>query len=179
MSSKWTWKGWPVQTKFPVQLNCSDYKAGCQARHKSLINSFFFLSSRTTRCLASLDIENTKSPDRIGNELLRSLSESLNVSSHLIFNTIATNCKFSKLWQVTEVMSIFKEGHRQLISNYWPIILLSKKSEVIEKLIYNKLYTSLSTLLSHATWLPKTTVHNQLPHWVSTWAVHLFQFSRL
>ena len=47
------------------------------------------------------------------------------------------------------VVKLLKDGDKQLICNYRSIRLLSAVSKIIEKLMHNKLYTSLSPTLSH------------------------------
>ena len=97
--------------------------------------------------LQSLDESKAKGLDRMGNNLLKKLSDSLPKSLHLIFNTIANKCYFPSFWKTSEIIPIFKEGNKQMVDNYRPISLLVAVSKVLEKLIFDKMYPILSTAL--------------------------------
>ena len=100
--------------------------------------------------LQSLDESKAKGLDRMGNNLLKKLSDSLPKSLHLIFNTIANKCYFPSFWKTSEIIPIFKEGNKQLVDNYRPISLLVAVSKVLEKLIFDRMYPILSTALSQS-----------------------------
>ena len=51
-------------------------------------------------------------------------------------------------WKVQRIMPIYKNGDKQLISNYRPISLLCIISKVLEKLIYKKIITHILPQLS-------------------------------
>ena len=59
---------------FQSVFTCSDSKADCHARHETLLNSFHFSCSEVRDVLLSLDIDETKSLDRTGKDVLRNLA---------------------------------------------------------------------------------------------------------
>ena len=49
------------------------------------------------------------------------------------------------MWKLANVTPIFKKGDKQLIKNYRPISLLPICGKILEKIIFNNLYTYLNT----------------------------------
>ena len=49
------------------------------------------------------------------------------------------------MWKVANVTPIFKKGDKQLIKNYRPISLLQICGKMFEKIIFNNLYSYLTT----------------------------------
>ena len=117
--------------------------------------------------LQSLDESKAKGLDRMGNNLLKKLSHSLPKSLHLIFNTIANKCYFPSFWKTSEIIPIFKEGNKQMVDNYRPISLLVAVSNVLEKLIFDRMYPILSTALSqsqHGFWQRRSSITNLIEY---------------
>ena len=49
------------------------------------------------------------------------------------------------MWKLANVIPIFKKGDKQLIKNYRPISLLPICGKILEKIIFNNLYSYLHT----------------------------------
>ena len=50
---------------------------------------------------------------------------------------------YPDIWKLANVTPIFKKGDKQLITNYRPISLLPICGKILEKLIFNQLYSYL------------------------------------
>ena len=57
---------------------------------------------------------------------------------------------FPSTWKLSEIFPIFKEGDKQLVSNYPPISLLTVISKVLEKLIFDKMISSVKFRISNS-----------------------------
>ena len=99
--------------------------------------------------LINLDITKAKGPDKISNALLKNLFDSIPKSLHSLFNHIANKCVFPTKWKISKIVPIFKDGDKQLPSNYIRISLLSTVSKLLEKLIYNKSVPFLTNTISN------------------------------
>ena len=60
-----------------------------------------------------------------------------------IFNTSFSSGIFPDAMKVSKVIPVFKKGNSDELSNYRPISLLSSFSKILERLMYNRLYTFL------------------------------------
>ena len=63
----------------------------------------------------------------------------------IIFSNIMSTSIYPDLWKVANVTPVFKQGDKQLIKNYRPISLLPICGKILEKIIFNHLYSYLIT----------------------------------
>ena len=63
----------------------------------------------------------------------------------LIFKTCITTGKFPDLWKYANVQPIHKKGNRQIKSNYRPISLLPICGKILEKIIFDQVYSFLNS----------------------------------
>ena len=68
----------------------------------------------------------------------------------LLFNTIAKKQQFPSTWKVSEIVPIHKEKNKQVVSNYRPISLLNATSKVLEKLMFDIMYSNVQKLLQNS-----------------------------
>ena len=61
----------------------------------------------------------------------------------IIFSNILSTSNYPNLWKVANVIPIHKKGDKQLIKNYRPISLLPICGKILEKIIFNHLYSYL------------------------------------
>ena len=61
----------------------------------------------------------------------------------IIFSDILSTSNYPNLWKVANVIPIYKKGDKQLIKNYRPISLLPICGKILEKIIFNHLYSYL------------------------------------
>ena len=118
--------------------------------HECKIANFHFTATEIEKILENLDINKAKGPDNLGNILLKKLSCPISKSLYLLFNTIANKCVFPSTSKISEIVPIFKEGDKQLVSNCRPISLLTVISKVLEKLIFDKMISSVKFSISNS-----------------------------
>ena len=100
---------------------------------------------------------------RLGNLLFKKLWSSISKSLMLLFNTIANKQQFPSTWKVSEIVPIHKQNNKQVVSNYRPISLLNATSKVLEKLMFDKMYSKVQKLLhnsQHAFRTKRSTITN-------------------
>ena len=51
---------------------------------------------------------------------------------------------FPSDWKLTKVSTIFKNGSKSDLNNYWPISVIPTVAKIFEKIIYNQLYQYLN-----------------------------------
>lgn len=91
-------------------------------------------------CLSQLDISKATGPDDISPRFLRYASRALTYPLTLLFNKSLNMCTFPKNWKIANVIPVFKNGEREVISNYRPISLLSIMGKVMERCVYKHLH---------------------------------------
>ena len=86
----------------------------------------------------------------MGNLLFKQLWSSISKSLMLLFITIANKQQFPSTWKLSEIVPIYKENNEQVVSNYRPISLLNATSKVLEKLMFEKMYSKVQKLLHNS-----------------------------
>ena len=80
--------------------------------------------------------------DGISGQMLLLCDESV---IQIIFTKILTTSIYPTIWKLANVTPVFKKGDKQLIKNYRPISLLPICGKILEKIIFNNLYSYLHT----------------------------------
>ena len=62
-----------------------------------------------------------------------------------IFNQSLSQGKFISTFKHAKIIPIYKKGNAKNITNYQPISLLSNISKILEKIVYNRLYSFLNS----------------------------------
>ena len=83
--------------------------------------------------------------DGISGQILLTCDESVIIPLQIIFTNILSTSIYPDMWKLANVTPIFKKGDKQLIKNYRPISLLPICGKILEKIIFNNLYTYLHT----------------------------------
>ena len=81
--------------------------------------------------------------DGISGQMLLLCDDSVILPLKIIFSNILSTSNYPHLWKVANVIPIHKKGDKQLIKNYRPISLLPICGKIIEKIIFNYLYSYL------------------------------------
>ena len=81
--------------------------------------------------------------DGISGQMLLLGDESVILPLQIIFTNILTTSIYPSIWKVANVTPVFKKGDKQLIKNYRPISLLPICGKILEKIIFNNLYSYL------------------------------------
>ena len=83
--------------------------------------------------------------DGISGQMLLLCDESVILPLQIIFTNILTISIYPTIWKLANVTPVFKKGDKQLIKNYRPISLLPICGKILEKIIFNNLYSYLHT----------------------------------
>ena len=83
--------------------------------------------------------------DGISGQMLLLCDDSVILPLKIIFSNIMSTTIYPDLWKVANVTPIFKKGDKQIVKNYRPISLLPICGKILEKIIFNHLYSYLIT----------------------------------
>ena len=83
--------------------------------------------------------------DGISGQMLLLCEDSVILPLQIIFTNILSTRVYPDMWKLANVTPIFKKGDKQLIKNYRPISLLPICGKILEKIIFNQLYSYLHT----------------------------------
>ena len=83
--------------------------------------------------------------DGISGQMFLLCDDSVILSLKIIFSNIMSSSIYPDLWKVANVTPIFKKGDKRLVKNYRPISLLPICGKILEKIIFNHLYSYLIT----------------------------------
>ena len=81
--------------------------------------------------------------DGISGKMLILYDDSVILPLKIIFKNILLTYIYPGIWKSANVTPIFKKGDKQLITNYRPISLLPIGGKILEKIIFNNLYSYL------------------------------------
>ena len=82
--------------------------------------------------------------DGISGQMLLLCDDSAILPLKIIFSNILSTSIYPDLWKIANVTPIFKKGDKQLIKNYRPRSLLPICGKILEKIIFNHLYSYLT-----------------------------------
>lgn len=54
------------------------------------------------------------------------------------------------MWKIGFVSPVFKEGDKDVVTNYRPVTILCAMSKVFERLVFNKLFNDVRTKIHHS-----------------------------
>ena len=89
--------------------------------------------------LINLDPTKAMGIDRIGPGILKHCAQALCVPLHYLFSFSLCNQCIPPIWKIHKITPVFKSGDKHSVANYRPISLLCSVSEVLERLIYDKI----------------------------------------
>ena len=125
-------------SKRPVK----DYLKLMQSNQKSL-----FLSPTTTqeivKLVSRLPNKCSSGHDNISNILLKEIIDQLAPALEQVFNKSMTLGEFPTLMKLVEVVPLYKGKEHFIETNYRPISLLTTMSKVLEKIVYQRVYSFL------------------------------------
>ena len=83
-------------------------------------------------------------PDGKSGQMLLICDDSVTLSLKIIFRNILLTSIYHDIWKLANVIPIFKNGDKQSIKNYRPVSLFPICGKIIEKIIFNNLYSYLN-----------------------------------
>ncbi len=132
------------------------------------ISTVDFYVADVKAILSHLNTSKANGPDGISNRVLKECADSLAVPLTDLFNKSMNEGVFPRLWKLSNVSPVYKKALRYLKENYRPVSLLSCLSKVMERIVYDALYTFFKAngLLSerNSGFKEKDSTINQLVH---------------
>ena len=123
--------------------------------NSTLPNFNFITNARLDRILISdheiitlirgLEVGKANGPDEISANMLLICDETIVIPLKIIFENILLTGIYPDMWKSANIVPIHKKNDKQIIKNYRPISLLPICSKILEKLIFNHLYSYFST----------------------------------
>lgn len=109
--------------------------------HTAGIDNLHITEEEVLSVLRKLKTNSAPGPDGISNRLLKLTACSITPSLTMLFNKVISLSTFPKIWKEANVTPIFKKDDQQNKKNYRPVSLLSTVGKVLERIIFNKLYS--------------------------------------
>ena len=82
--------------------------------------------------------------DKISCKIIELAAPVISDSLTLIFNQCMTLSCFPDEWKTAKVVPLYKNGQRNIPGNYRPISILPAISKIMERILYNQLYSYLT-----------------------------------
>ncbi|XP_058445613.1 uncharacterized protein LOC131426828 [Malaya genurostris] len=98
--------------------------------------------------LSSLDSTKGPGPDRLPPVFLKRCARSLAVPVNMIFNRSIIEHTFPSAWKVAAIVPIHKNGYIHNIENYRGISILNCLAKVLEKFVYDAMYSKASQIIA-------------------------------
>ena len=95
--------------------------------------------------ITSIDTTKSVGPNSIPNQLLQAIKKSISTPLANLFNNSFLNGRCPEFIKISIVIPIYKKDSKLIVSNYRPISLLSNINKILEKLMFNRLYSFLET----------------------------------
>ena len=112
----------------------------------TLINDFVISEEKILNIIKSLNPNKAHGWDEISVRMIKLSDVSLVLPLKIIFTNCLRRGLFPEIWKYANVVPVHKKNEKNLKENYCPISLLPIFGKMLEKLIYDSLY---SHLMSH------------------------------
>ena len=111
-------------------------------------NSYTFMAQPTTpkevdELIKSFDSSKSAGPNSIPNKVIGQISASIAIPISNIINQSLLKGIYPSILKISKVIPVHKKDSKLEIVNYRPISLLSNINKIIEKLMFNRLYSFL------------------------------------
>ena len=94
--------------------------------------------------LTQLNPAKAAGADNLCPKILKYCAHALYIPIHHLFSECISQCNIPAEWRIHRITPVHKSGAKDQANNYRPISLLCIVSKILERLIYNKMYTHLS-----------------------------------
>ncbi len=128
----------------------SDSQSKATSSSSPSLNFIEITKQEVFSALSSLNPSKASGMDSIGPKILKTCSLGLHEVLHHLFSLSLITCSIPPEWKIHCIVPVFKSGDKCSVSNYRPISLLSSVSKVLERLVYDKLFSFLSNRISKA-----------------------------
>ena len=110
---------------------------------KALSHTFIF-KDHIIKIITNFSIKKAHGCDGISVSMLKLCAAEIAVPLFIIFEKCMATGEFSNSWKYANVQPIHKKENRQIISNYRPISLLPVCGKILEKIVFDQVYTFLN-----------------------------------
>ena len=100
--------------------------------------------SKVRKILGSLSNSRSTSVDELDNFSLKLAADLVTQPIHHIICLSIIECKFPEIWKYSKVLPLYKKGDKLERKNYRPVSILSLVSKVLEKVVYEQIYSYFS-----------------------------------
>ena len=132
----------------------------------SLINDFPITDEKILNIIRSLNPNKAHSWDGISVRMIKLSDAALVTPLKIIFKNCLRRGLFPKIWKYANVVPVHKKNEKNLKKNYRPISLLPIFGKILEKLMYDPLYSHLVSCnllnLNQSGFRPSDSTINQL-----------------
>ena len=112
---------------------------------KILLNDFVISEEKILKIIRSLNPNKAHGWDEISIRMEKLSDVSLVTPLKIIFTNCLSQGVFPGIWKCANVVPVHKKNEKNLKSNYRPISLLTIFGKMLEKLMYNSLYSHLDS----------------------------------
>ena len=109
----------------------------------SQLQEFAISEEKILRIIRNLNLNKAHGWDEISVRMIKMCDNSLIIPLKLIFQNCLRHGIFPETWKRANVVPVHKKNEKNLKENYRPISLLPIFSKILEKLIYESLYSHL------------------------------------
>jgi len=95
--------------------------------------------------ISNLDTSKSTGPNSIPQQLIKSIKESISIPLSNLFNMSFSQGLCPDFLKISQVIPIYKKDSKLVVANYRPISLLSNINKILEKLMFNRLYSFLES----------------------------------
>ena len=95
--------------------------------------------------ISNLDTSKSTGPNSIPQQLIKSIKKSISIPLSNLFNMSFSQGSCPDFLKISQVIPIFKKDSKLVVANYRPISLLSNINKILEKLMFNRLYSFLES----------------------------------
>ena len=129
-------------------LQCTTIDTGSQIpQHDpvttSLINEFTISEEKILNIIRALNINKAHGWDELSVRMIKLSDAALILPLKIIFTNCLRHGLFPEVWKRANVVPVHKKNEKNLKGNYRPISLLPIFGKILEKLVYDSLYTHL------------------------------------
>ena len=95
--------------------------------------------------ITKLDTNKKTGPNSLPQQILKSIKKSISTPLSNLFNMSFSEGQCPNFLKISSVIPIYKKDSKLIVTNYRPISLLSNINKILEKLMFNRLYSFLES----------------------------------
>ena len=116
---------------------------GVKGLTTTLISDFAISEAKILNVIRSLNPNKAHGWDEISVRLIKLSDDALVLPLKIIFTNCLRRGLFPEIWKHANVVPVHKKNEKNLKGNYRPIFLLSNFGKILEKVVYDSLYSHL------------------------------------